>query len=265
MAKIKKRILGNEKRRKYRSDGTLIWEKRSIDEPGIWVSCVKGKEKQTVGELYDLFESLADELWPEESPVPGMASDLSLEAQIADEMSSLKKPRKEKRFASCQTNTPCVVFISCKPPVDPVQLVVKHVENVQRTGLTRTRYAHRFVPVSGNCVANLAEIEVLCRDVFRNFFATHGDNRFTYKVELRIRNHNTISRPVLIQHIVQCMPEGHTVALENPDLFILVEVFKRVCGVSVVEDYYRLQKYNVMGIATSKQISEESDSSRIPV
>jgi len=42
-----------------------------------------------------------------------------------------------------------------------------------------SRYVHRFVPVSGNCVANLAEIEVLCRDVFRNFFATHGDNRFT--------------------------------------------------------------------------------------
>jgi hypothetical protein len=40
-------------------DGTPIWEKRSIDGPGIWVTCVKGKEKQTVGELYDLFESVS--------------------------------------------------------------------------------------------------------------------------------------------------------------------------------------------------------------
>jgi hypothetical protein len=39
-------------------DGTPIWGKRSIDGPGIWISCVKGKEKQTVGELYDLFESV---------------------------------------------------------------------------------------------------------------------------------------------------------------------------------------------------------------
>lgn len=30
-----------------------------IDGPGIWVTCVKGKEKQTVGELYDLFESVS--------------------------------------------------------------------------------------------------------------------------------------------------------------------------------------------------------------
>jgi len=58
--------------------GTPVWERRSIDGPGIWVSCeacsfglfhrvskpplgyigVKGKEKKTAGELYDLFESV---------------------------------------------------------------------------------------------------------------------------------------------------------------------------------------------------------------
>lgn len=50
--------------------------KKSVEGPGVWVSCectiskegsfanfvyligVKGKEKQTVGELYDLFDSV---------------------------------------------------------------------------------------------------------------------------------------------------------------------------------------------------------------
>jgi len=50
------------------------------------------------------------------------------------------------------------------------------------------RYAHRFVPVSGNCVANLAEIETLCRNVFRNFFATHSDNRFTVSRQVELQN-----------------------------------------------------------------------------
>ena len=40
-------------------DGTPIWGQRSIDGPGVWVTCVKGKEKQTVGELYDVFESVS--------------------------------------------------------------------------------------------------------------------------------------------------------------------------------------------------------------
>ena len=32
-----------------------------------------------------------------------------------------------------------VVFISCKAPVDPVKLVLKYVEDVESTGVTRTR------------------------------------------------------------------------------------------------------------------------------
>jgi tRNA acetyltransferase TAN1 len=40
------------------------WAKRTIEGAGIWATCVKGKEKGTVGELYDLFESVKS-LWVE--------------------------------------------------------------------------------------------------------------------------------------------------------------------------------------------------------
>ena len=89
------------------------------------MSCVKGKEKQTVGELYDLFESvrytlhvltflayqdqLASELWPIEGAdrTEGRHRDGSddedgggdLEAQVARELAAIKRPRTtEKRF-----------------------------------------------------------------------------------------------------------------------------------------------------------------------
>ena len=29
-----------------------------MEGPGVWVTCVKNKEKSTVGELYDVFESV---------------------------------------------------------------------------------------------------------------------------------------------------------------------------------------------------------------
>lgn len=32
-----------------------------------------------------------------------------------------------------------VIFISCKPPVDPVELVVKYIKTVEATGIARTR------------------------------------------------------------------------------------------------------------------------------
>lgn len=39
-------------------DGTPIWTRRAIDGPGVWVTCVKGKEKQATGEACDIFEQV---------------------------------------------------------------------------------------------------------------------------------------------------------------------------------------------------------------
>lgn len=272
MSEGKRKADGREKgRRRFRSDGRPIWGQRSIDGPGVWVTCVKGKEKQTVGELYDLFESLASEMWPDDSTkIQKDGDELSgdddddddIEKQIAKEVASMKRPRKEQRFANCLTNTPCVVFISCKPPVDPVQLIVRHVQNVVDTGVTQTRYSQRLTPVSGTCVANISEIQSLCHRVVRPFFEADPEKIYSYKIEARIRNHNTLSRTTLIQEIAKCVPAQHKVDLDDAEAFILVEVFKSVCGISVVKDYYKLQKFNVMEIANSKQ-QESTDEGRV--
>ncbi|KAM5538457.1 hypothetical protein V8D89_007790 [Ganoderma adspersum] len=275
MSEPKRKSDGRDKaRRRFRADGTPIWGQRNIDGPGIWVTCVKGKERQTVGELYDVFESLANQLWPTGSVTAsdgpqgsdnddddGGADDI--EKQIAKEIASMKRPRKETRFANCQTSTSCVVFIACKPPVDPVKLVATHVQNVADTGVTHTRYSQRLTPVAGSCVANITEIQSLCTRIVRTAFSEQPERKFKYKIELRIRNHNTLTRDTLIAELAKCVPEGHTVSLDDPELFILVEIFKSVCGISVVKDYYKLQKFNVMEIANAKNLKDENAAGRV--
>ncbi|KAH9856563.1 hypothetical protein C2E23DRAFT_721972 [Lenzites betulinus] len=262
----------DKSRRRFRPDGTPIWGQRQIDGPGVWVTCVKGKERQTVGELYEVFESLSTQLWPhdgegaaenaEGSDEEGGGAD-DLEKQIAKEIASMKRPRKETRFANCQTNTPCVVFISCKPPIDPVKLVTTHVKNVVDTGVTHTRFSQRLTPVSASCVANIPEIQTLCGRLVKKALAEEPDKKFTYKIELRLRNHSTLKRDQLIPELAKTVPEGHTVSLENPELYILVEIFKSVCGISVVKDYYKLHKFNVMEIAHARNARVEEDEGRI--
>ena len=96
-----------------------------------------------------------------------------------------------------------------------------------------------------------------------------------------MRNHNTLKRDKLIPELAKCVPEGHTVSLDNPELFILVEIFKvcvlmplpvpvgltlsnkSVCGISVVKDYYKLQKFNVMEIANARNLREEHADGRV--
>lgn len=89
---------------------------------------VKGKEKATVGEMYDLFESvrpyehwgvssveeyqIASEIWPVENATEGKDgedseedAELSIEDQIKKEMSEMKKPRAEQRFSTHSVRT----------------------------------------------------------------------------------------------------------------------------------------------------------------
>ena len=47
-----------------------------------------------------------------------------------------------------------------------------------------------------------------------------------YKIELKVRNHNSISRQTIIDTIVSCVPSEWSVNLCDAEVFILVEVFK---------------------------------------
>jgi tRNA acetyltransferase TAN1 len=70
-----------------------------------------------------------------------------------------------------------------------------------------------------------------------------------YKLELRMRNHSTHDRATVLQELAAAVAGGHTVALDDPEVFVLVEVFKSVCGVGVVQDYYGRAKFNVIELA----------------
>lgn len=100
-----------------------------------------------------------------------------------------------------------------------------------------------------------------------------------YKIELKVRNHNTLSRQILIDTVVSCVPSGWSVNLDDAEVFFLVEVFKvrsvddgmhkrerallmnrfgqSVCGIGIVKGYYEHQKFNVMEIANKKNAETE--------
>lgn len=67
---------------------------------------------------------------------------------------------------------------------------------------------------------------------------------------MRSRNHSTLTRQSLIETVADAVPKCLKVDLESPEVFVLVEVFKSTCGVSVVRDYYKLRKFNVVEVAS---------------
>jgi hypothetical protein len=54
----------------------------------------------------------------------------------------------------------------------------------------------------------------------------------------------------------------HVVDLKQPDKVIVVEVFKNLCALSVVVDYYLFKRYNVQSMALQRMSQEESITNR---
>ncbi|KAF9515314.1 hypothetical protein BS47DRAFT_1448568 [Hydnum rufescens UP504] len=249
-----------------------IPHRNKVEGPGIWVSCVKGKEKQTVGELYDLFESLADVLYPPSEMKDGVDGegdqDEDLETAMAKEIAELNKPRNEHRFVNCRINAPCTIFFAVKPPIDPVRLVSAHIDEVNRTGITHTKFVHvfRFSPVWDTCAATLPDIVRLAERLLPPAFDSDPPRPFKYRIQLSTRNHNALAREELYPALAKCVPidRGHSVDIEHAELVILVELYMFVCGLSVVRDYDRFRKFNVNSIAeaaVARGLGDEADGS----
>jgi len=231
-------------------------DSRKVEGPGVWVTCIKGKEKQAVGEVYDIFESIAERLYPtsnaaEASDGDDIVDSEDIEAAMAKDLAELKKPRsKGSRFVNCKVDAICLVFMAVKPPIDPVRLILTYLTDVEQTGVTRTRSAQRYAPVSGSCVATIQDIVDLAKQLFPPHFESNPPRAVKYKIQVASRNHTGVAKVELIRALAACVPKdrGHTVDLHNPDLVILVELYAYVCGIGIVPDYYRFKKFNAVAI-----------------
>ena len=173
---------------------------------------------------------------------------------------------KHRRIVITVQSIPSVVYIVCKPPIDPVKLVRYHIDNVKASGITHTKLVHilqltqRFYPKlgfslqlytpTGPCIRHLlserrrdsafvpARFQTILRspgsisNISRRWltdtirFSAWPPLITQYKVEARIRNHTTLDRQTILREIAKYVPERHKVDLIDPEVFILVEVFK---------------------------------------
>ena len=68
--------------------------------------------------------------------------------------------------------------------------------------------------------------EVPRSDVDAHTNSIRHSPREQYKIELRIRNHSTLTRQTLVEAVADSVPKQLKVDLEAPEVFVLVEVFK---------------------------------------
>ncbi|KAG8816309.1 hypothetical protein FRC17_000370 [Serendipita sp. 399] len=278
-------------RKRYKTDGTRI-SSTTIHGPGVFITCVKGKERQAGKEIREVFETISNELWPINSALPdsldardksgGIASDEDeedededIEAQILKERAKLQAERLEKnepltsvrksrhRIIIHYTDTPCILFAGCMAPIDPVRLTLAYLDEVKTSGVARTRAVQRLEPILGTCVAALPELLILGDKILKERLGDgEGENgrRYTYKILSRIRNNSKLSSAMVIEELPKKVPPCHKVSLTSPEVMILVVAFKSVAGIGVAPRYEELRKYNVAQLVQAQDLDLEQGS-----
>lgn len=239
-----------------------------IDMRGFLVTC-NGNEKQAVREMYNLLNEYADKLYgPEEQPSANKAGESdgsdSEEEDIEEAMKKEVDAMKEKkptgrRFQNTNTKSRNTIFIKTTLE-DPSTLAHTILTDIYNNGIQKSRFAIRMLPISNSCKCRLEDIENLGKKLFKKYFETPFGTGLSYTTVFTKRNNTEISRETVIPKLGQIIKELnplHRVNHVTPDYVILVEIIGNICCISVVQDFFKFKKYNLIEVSKLKNAKEE--------
>jgi tRNA acetyltransferase TAN1 len=176
--------------------------------------------------------------------------EMDIEADIQAELDSLKPGAAgERRLKMVTLDIPCVSFARTGRGIDPVSLVRRICQDASEHPMQmRSRYIKRMTPITLIRKTLSGGLEQLCDVVLKPYFHSGGPSK-KFAIRPTIRNNNQLDRDTVIKTIASAVGQGHSVDLKNYDLLILVEVYRNICGMSVVgNEYEKLKRYNLAEI-----------------
>lgn len=235
----------NEKKNKKRSwagDG-----KRSV-EPGyrgFLVSCNRKMEQKANNEALRLLKE-----YSKDTEEIALEAPEDFEKELEVERQKLRETSNNFTVALVME---CLSFIKSKESMEPVEILKKILNDLEKSGEKRTKFIHRIVPIEMTVDANISQIKQGFINLFKN---KSFDNYKTFSIVFKSRQNNTVVKGEVIEMVHDELKKLHPdlkVDLEAPDVVLIVEVFKGICGISLVEDFYKLRKFNLEEIFACKE------------
>ncbi|KAG9411064.1 THUMP domain-containing protein 1 [Aphanomyces cochlioides] len=229
----------------------------------LLVTCDKIKERQVVKDILNILNDVAEVLYPgtKEDAAEKSESKAKTSAELLqDEIAGLKKDAKEGstgRFAALDSGVKGIILVQFLDESLDVKRIVDHIfQQVVDTKEFASRFIQRMIPLEKLCYPSVEDIAACAKPfIERHFKDTEG---IQYAVEVRKRNSGNIASMDIINACVAVVGPNHKVNLTKPDVVIVIEIFKNVCGVSVVTDFHRFKKFNVRLILDPPKAKEET-------
>ena len=247
-------------------------------DAGIFVTCDKGQEGKCLREANDLLSQYVDakdegdrsNATTDTIAKESKEDDLDVESSIQKELDSIKSSAAQPHapLSFVKLDIPCVSFVKTAPGIDPVSLVHAVCKDAQaKPDQKRSRFIKRMTPVTMLRKILPDGLEHVCVSVLKPHFHSGGSPR-KFAIRPTMRNNDKLHRDEVIQTVAKAVGPPHTVDLKHYDLLILVDVYRNICGMSVVgSDFEELKKFNLaeLYLPTQKpgsEIKRDSDQSQ---
>ncbi|ODV78843.1 uncharacterized protein CANTADRAFT_7167 [Suhomyces tanzawaensis NRRL Y-17324] len=237
---------------------------------GVYATCNRGREQQCRKELMNLFSEKIEEYFDlaegdededEDERDGDEKKPLSVEEQIQKELDELKEAKTSKKelLKPIELGCECLVFIKTRKPVVPEILVERICAESASSGIKTTRFTQKLSPVTYSVSATLDELRKLAKLVLApHFHKEVGQKPYKFAIQVSKRNFNSIPRGDMIKTIAECVgrEHGHSVDLKQYDKLIVVECYKSNIGMGVVNDYLKLEKFNLQQLFEKNAVSD---------
>ncbi|KAL8289853.1 hypothetical protein RB597_001471 [Gaeumannomyces tritici] len=190
---------------------------------------------------------------------------------------------RDEVFTVLRQSVDCLLFVKTREPIEPVEFAHRICVDAKAAAdpkARRSRYLNRLTPITLVGRASDKGMQEVCEGVLPQWFtmkrakdegeqqkavegatekteecsvpaAAAADNdeekpAYTYAIRATTRNQCPLKRGDVINQIAGMIDDRHKVNLGSPDKVILVDMYQKIYGMSVVDgDWDGLKRYNI--------------------
>lgn len=267
-------IINKSKDKKEKQNKKNNHDLNSNDElKGFLIFTDKHREKNCIRDAYNILNDVTEKLYP--NLIDSNKSEINLNeeiniknnintnisSKIEEEIKNLK--RNKNIFTSINTRCAATVFIKIEEKysnlISPKEIVNYIINEVINTKKLLSKCISKFYPVEICMKYNFDNFKEKVDELVKKYFDENIENKKTWKIELRIRNNNSVNKKEIMNFIFNKINrDKYIVDYKKPELTFFVEISCNLMCLSVLEKFSEYKYYNIQSLAkTEEEINNE--------
>ena len=232
---------------------------------GFLIFTDKHREKNCIRDAYNILNDVTEKLYPNLENNRGninlneeinIKNNKDISSKMDEEIQNLQK--NNKIYTSINTHCAAIVFIKIEEEyalyISPKEIVNYIINEVINTKKSLSKCISKFYPVEICTKYNKENFIEKVEKLTKTYFKNDIDNIKTWKIEIRVRNNNSVNKKEIMNIILNKInKDKYKVDYKHPELTFLVEISWNLMCLSVLEKFSEYKSYNIQSLAKTEE------------